>query len=182
MPVAIMGNASAAAAGLPCTTARERDAFERYVWQLRSDLYRYALWLCGDASVAEDALQEALIRAWRSWDALRDEGAVKSWLCTIVRRECARVFERKRLCTRDIDELTEAEERLIATEDTDMAEAELRRAIAALDETYRQPLILQVLMGYTVTEIASIVGIKPGAVLTRLCRARQKLISGLETA
>jgi RNA polymerase sigma-70 factor (ECF subfamily) len=153
---------------------RARSEFERHALEHRADLYRFAFWFTGDPSVAEDAVQEALLRAWQAWNGLRDASAVKSWLLTIVRRECARVYERKRHATTDIDEWTAAEQYLIAAED-DTEIRDVRRAILRLDETYREPLILQVLMGYSTEEIAQMIGIKRGAVLTRLCRARQKL-------
>ena len=181
MQAGATGNASAAAelrlaAYEPRNEGSDRRDFEQCAKDLRPDLYRYAVWISGDRSVAEDAVQEALIRAWRSWDSLKADGAVKSWLRTIVRRECARLFERKRLPTRNIDELTDAESNLMVTAEDTAAAAELRRAISALEETYREPLVLQLLMGYSAAEIAGIMGIKPGAVLTRLHRARQKLI------
>lgn len=160
--------------------AADRGSFECCAGELRADLHRYAAWLCGgDNGLAEDAVQEALIRAWRSWGTLKERGAVKAWLRTIVRRECARFFERKRPTTRSFDELAETDLSQIAGAEDDTAAADLQRAVVALDEKYREPLMLQVLMGYSVTEIASIVGVKPGAVLTRLCRARRKLLSGL---
>jgi RNA polymerase sigma-70 factor (ECF subfamily) len=52
---------------------------------------------------------------------------------------------------------------------------EVRAAIFALPQEYREPLVLQVLMGYTTAEIATHLGLTSGAVLTRLCRARQRL-------
>ena len=52
---------------------------------------------------------------------------------------------------------------------------DLRDAIYELDDDYREPLVLQVLMGYSTNEIAELMGLKQGAVLTRLHRARQKL-------
>lgn len=159
-----------------------KRSFQRCVSAFRPDLYRYALWLTGDPSIADDAVQEALIRGWRSWHKLKDPSAAKPWLCTIVRRESARLFERKRLVTRDIDALTDAEQHLIATADDEPELVELRRAIFALDPLYREPLVLQVLMGHSAAEIAAIIGIKQGAVLTRLCRARQKLAAHLKPA
>ena len=159
-----------------------RCSFEHCARIHRANLYRYAFWLCGDRNAAEDAVQEALIRAWRSWSKLEDKGAVKAWLCTIVRRECARMFQRKQPVMRDLNELADAEQGVTAMAEEAAATAELRRAIAALDDTYREPLVLQVLMGYTAAEIAGILGVKPGAVLTRLHRTRQKLSAGLEAA
>jgi DNA-directed RNA polymerase specialized sigma24 family protein len=66
---------------------------------LRPQLYRFAFWLARDRQVAEDVLQEAYLRAWTSRESLEAEGALKGWLLTIVRREHARLYERKRLPT-----------------------------------------------------------------------------------
>ena len=138
------------------------------------DMYRYAAWLSRDKAIAEDVVQEALLRAWKSLDALRDETSAKPWLLTIVRRENARYFERKRLETVDIDNLTASQAALLAVED-DKELDDMRQAIYELDDDYREPLVLQVLMGYSTIEIAEQMELKQGAVLTRLHRARAKL-------
>jgi RNA polymerase sigma-70 factor (ECF subfamily) len=142
-------------------------------------LYRYAAWLCRDPGIAEEVVQESLLRAWKSLDALREDSAAKSWLLTIVRRENARYFERKRLETVDIDSLTPSQSAMLAeTEDPNIAE--MREALYRLEDDYREPLVLQVLMGHSTKEIAELMGIKPGAVLTRLHRARIKLKEEVE--
>ncbi len=149
--------------------------FERLVAPWRDDLYRYAFWLSRDPQLADDVVQEAMLRAFRSLDSLKEEAVVKTWLLTIVRREHARVYERKRLETRDIDELTAAESALIATSDDSDVE-DMRQAIFRLADDYREPLVLQVMMGLSTAEIAEALEIKQGAVLTRLHRARKKLV------
>lgn len=151
-----------------------RRKFDQIVAVYHQDMYRYAVWLSRDRSVAEEVVQEALLRAWKSLEALRDPEAAKSWLLTIVRRENARYFERKRLETVDIDDLAPAQQALIA-ESPDEQVAEMRAAIFELEDDYREPLVLQVLMGYSTKEIARQMGLKQGAVLTRLHRARHKL-------
>ena len=155
-----------------------RLKFDRLIAPWRDDLFRYAFWLSRDPDLAQDIVQDALLRAWRSIDSLRDEGAVKTWLLTIVRREHARVYERKRLETKDIDGLTMAENALIAVgHDTDVDD--MRRALFNLESDYREPLVLQVLLGFSTQEIADLMGIKTGAVLTRLHRARKKLVDNV---
>ncbi len=148
--------------------------FDRIVAVFYADMYRYAAWLCRDKSIAEDVVQEALLRAWKSLDALREDAAAKQWLLTIVRRENARYFERRRLETVDIDNLTASQSALLAETPNDELD-ELREAIYGLEDDYREPLVLQVLMGYSTNEIAELMGLKQGAVLTRLHRARLKL-------
>ena len=148
--------------------------FERLVAPWRDDLYRYAFWLCRDPQLADDVVQEAMLRAFRSLDSLKEEAVVKTWLLTIVRREHARVYERKRLETRDIDDLSAVESALIATSDDSDVE-DMRQAIFRLADEYREPLVLQVMMGLSTSEIAEALEIKQGAVLTRLHRARKKL-------
>ncbi len=151
-----------------------RQRFDRLVAVYYMDMFRYAAWLCRDRSIAEEVVQEALLRAWKSLDALRDAEAAKQWLLTIVRRENARYFERRRLETVDIDNLTASQSALLAEAPNEELN-DLREAIYGLDDDYREPLVLQVLMGYSTREIAELMGLKQGAVLTRLHRARLKL-------
>jgi RNA polymerase sigma-70 factor (ECF subfamily) len=141
---------------------------------LRPDLLRFAWWLGRDRSLAEDVVQESLLRAWKSFDSLADEGKARSWLLTIVRRELARSFEKKRPEVADVDALVAAESAMLAAPEDERVE-EMRSAIFKLDEDYREPLVLQVLLGYSTQEIADLMGMRQGAVLTRLFHARARL-------
>jgi len=163
------------------TAAARRQRFDQIVGVFHQDMYRYAAWLSRDKTIAEDVVQEALLRAWKSLDALRDDAAAKPWLLTIVRRENARYFERKRLETVDIDNLTASQAALLAEEPNDELD-DMRQAIYELDDDYREPLVLQVLMGFSTNEIGEQMGLKQGAVLTRLHRARAKLREQMVTA
>jgi RNA polymerase sigma-70 factor (ECF subfamily) len=154
--------------------ADRKQRFDRIVTDFYPDMYRYAAWLSRDRATAEDVVQEALLRAWKSLDALREDSAAKPWLLTIVRRENARYFERRRLETVDIDNLTASQSALLAESPNEQL-GQLREAIFELDDDYREPLVLQVLMGYSTSEIGEVMGLQQGAVLTRLHRARQKL-------
>src|SRR5918993_887109 len=91
-----------------------RRQFDELCGPFRMDLYRFLFWLCHDRALAEDVMQETLLRAWRSFDSLADRKAAKPWLLTIARRELARVFERKRFPTVDIDAANEAQHEALA--------------------------------------------------------------------
>ncbi len=136
-----------------------------------ADLYRYAFWLCRDRFVAEELVQETFARAWKNWDSLEDPAAVKPWLITILRNEHARLYERKRLDYTDDD----PQELDLLSAIQAGAHLELEQLVEALPETYREPLVLQVLGGYECREIAEMLGTTEGAVMTRLTRARQAL-------
>ena len=157
-----------------------RRRFDELVGVFQQDMYRYAAWLSRDRTVAEDVVQESLLRAWKSLDSLRDDAAAKHWLLTIVRRENARYFERRRLETVDVDNLTPSQEALLADK-PDHELDDMREAIYRLDDDYREPLVLQVLMGYSTNEIAELMGLKQGAILTRLHRARLKLKESVQS-
>lgn len=157
------------------SAADERRQFEVLCQPLRADVLRFLFWLCRDRALAEDILQETLLRAWRSMASLKDRGAVKPWLLTIARRELARVFERKRLDGVDIDTLDEDELAATQSLEVDQEVNDMRRAILRLDSTYREPLVLQILFGYSTEEIANQMQLTVSAALTRLYRARQKL-------
>jgi RNA polymerase sigma-70 factor (ECF subfamily) len=157
--------------------------FTRHLEMLRPDLLRFAYWLARDREVAEDVVQETLIRAWKSREELKDPAATRPWLFTIVRREHARLYERKRLPTVDVDEVEALGDPALAS-DGDAGLDDLRRAIMLLPDEYREPLVLQVLGGLSTTEIAAELELTQPAVLTRLFRARNRLrvIYGLAAA
>lgn len=150
------------------------DAFGRLLETLRPDLLRFAYWLARDRSIAEDVVQESMLRAWRARAELKDPAASRHWLLTIVRREHARLYERRRLETIDLDAVVAREDGLLAAPaEADLVE--LRAAILRLPHEYREPLVLQVLGGFSTAEIARELGLSTSAVLTRLFRARNRL-------
>ena len=151
--------------------------FESLAARYWRDLYNYAYRLSGNRHTAEDLVQESLSRAWRSVDKLQNQGAAKSWLYTILRRENARRFERYQPVRSDL-----APEEIGAkrkTYDTSTEAFVLRRAIRELPPEYREPLILQVIHGYSQQEIADRLDLTSAGVGTRLFRARQKLRAAL---
>jgi RNA polymerase sigma-70 factor (ECF subfamily) len=148
-----------------------KKQFEQTVRAYSGDLYRFAYGLCRDRFVAEDLVQQTFERAWKNWKSLRDFVAVKSWLLTILRREHARLYERKQLDTTEED----LETLEVFSSHLPNSHVELEQFVGALPLSYRAPLLLQVLGGFSCSEIAGILDISEGAVMTRLTRARQML-------
>jgi|TARA_B110000196_G_C20890927_1_gene541245 RNA polymerase sigma-70 factor (ECF subfamily) len=116
-------------------------------------LYKYVYSLSKDKASAGDLVQKIFLRAWRFFDSLKDENAAKSWLTKILRRENARKYERKQFQYSDVEMDS------IATEsagfDTRPEVLALSYALKQLPTKYREPLILQVLEGYTLEDIAT---------------------------
>ena len=102
---------------------------------------------------------------------LREPESAKPWLIAILRNERARMFARKQIPVSDEDvhelELPEASN---VVDNLDMKQRLERLALP-----YREPLLLQVLGGFSCAEIASMLGTSEGAIMTRLTRARQAL-------
>ncbi len=146
-------------------------AFEMAIRAYSPDLYRFAFWLCRNRWQAQDLVQEAFAAAWKAKESLRDQSAVKAWLFAILRNEHARVHQRKQLQTEDVelDGLGQA------AGESGYERVELEECLRALPENYRQPLLLQVLGGFSCREIAQMMNISEQNVMTRLTRSRQML-------
>ncbi len=154
--------------------------FDALVNAYTADLYRYGFWLCRNQAQAEDLVQETFMRAWKGLHGLKDSKASKAWLFTILRREHARHYSRPSLDLVSMDEMDYESQHFAAPAGDGAAEIEFTQALDALPQDYREPLLLQALGGYSCEEIANIMEIKSGAVMTRLFRARQKLRKSLE--
>ncbi|MFQ2769245.1 sigma-70 family RNA polymerase sigma factor [Aeromonas caviae] len=161
--------------------ADKQTKYEALVHALHGDIYRYAYWLCRDPQIAEDLVQETFLRAWKAIDTLLDDKAAKAWLITILRRENARRFERKQFDLVDLDEHPLRDQGVLPSEQ-EMEHEWLRRHIARLPAEYQEPLLLQVLGGFSGEEIAEQLGLNKHTVMTRLFRARNQIKEAMESA
>lgn len=120
----------------------------------------------------EDALQNALLRAWEKRSTLREERYFRTWLTRILINSCKETLRRQRRESPSAD-FPEA----AAPQGGDPA---LWESLRTLDEKYRVIVVLHYRDGYSVREIASILRVPESTVKTRLFRARQQLKSLLE--
>lgn len=143
--------------------------------------------MCGDANLAEDAAQEAFIRAWQHLPGYRPRSAFRNWLYRIATNAALDVLRRQRE-TVDIDALPLAtseagpEAAAVNAEQRD----QVRQAVLALPPASRSVLVLREYEGLAYREIAETLGIPIGTVMSRLSYARkhlrQSLASYLEVA
>lgn len=161
------------------TESERKLRFEKLAREYATDLYRYAMWICGNDALAKDLVQETFLRAWRAIGSLKSDKAAKSWLITILRREYARTFERKVPKFTDIDSVVVADEEELDPADR-LERKLLRKGMASLPKKYREPILLQVVMGFSCKEIAGQLGVSKSAVMTQLFRAREMLKSNLQ--
>ena len=151
--------------------ARSSSHFDQAVRAYSAELYHFALWITRDRHRAEDVVQEALTRAWRSWTHLKDESARRGWLYAIVRNEAYREMRGgKREAELDEEALAQ-----IADERDFTRGVELRQIMERLPQRLMEPLVMQNVGGLSCEEIAHVLGVSVGAAMTRISRARSAL-------
>lgn len=150
--------------------------------QSRASLYRLAFMWCHDPALADDLTQEALVKALRHAGQLRDPARLRAWLYGIL-ANCWRDHLRARKPSEDIDSI---EEQLLADSDTPelaASQAQLalrvRAAVARLPIGQREVLALVDLEECSYAEVAQILDIPIGTVMSRLCRGRAALRAAL---
>jgi RNA polymerase sigma-70 factor (ECF subfamily) len=152
----------------------DRDAFAQLVRRHRDRLWAVALRTIGDREDAADALQEALISAYRSAHRFRGDSAVTTWLHRIVVNACLDRVRRRNV--RPTVPLPETEPLPVAPVDSDTA-LDVRAALAQLPVEQRAALVLVDVQGYSVAEAATILDVAEGTVKSRCARGRARLAS-----
>ena len=172
---------------------RERERFGRLMLPHLDAAYGLARWLTRNDELAEDAVQEAYLRALRFFGSMRGEDG-KPWLLKIVRNACYEMLEREQLPgqVEEFDEQSHREDNAAAgvvvvlpvnpeAAAIERADSQMvRDGLAALPRDFREALVLREIEGCTYKEIAAIVGAPIGTVMSRLSRAR-RLLQGILT-
>lgn len=164
--------------------ADRRAAFEKEALVHLDALYRVGLRLTGNASDADDLVQETMLKAYRSWDQYQPGTNAKGWLLTILRNSFINEYRRRTRHpeTVDVDTIEPfAVFQDIQEDDPQGAffdkivDDEVLRAIDGLPEAFRETVVLSDVEGMSYQEIGKILGIPVGTVKSRLFRARQML-------
>lgn len=160
----------------------DKDAYTRLVEVYQTPVYNLAYRMLGNAQEAEDAAQEAFIRAYtrlRTYDPTRK---FASWLLSITSHYCIDCLRRRRSNVVSLEELPpwqgvvserpRPEERLIENQKRDAVQA----LLSALPPQYRAPVVLHYWYDFSYQEIAEMMNLTESAVKSRLHRAREKLV------
>jgi RNA polymerase sigma-70 factor (ECF subfamily) len=150
-----------------------------------NDVYTLARYLLHDAADAEDAAQECYLRALRHFDTFRGP-AMKPWLFAILRNICNGEFARRSGLLRAIESKTDEDKDAVplwqepqVSQEAEMLrqwDAEtIRRLVAELPDPFREALVLREISDLSYREIADVVGVPVGTVMSRLARARSML-------
>jgi RNA polymerase sigma-70 factor (ECF subfamily) len=152
------------------------------------DAYNLALWLTGNRADAEDAVQDASLRALRAINSYGG-GSARAWMLSIVRNAAYSLLRKNRpgavVTVEDLEAVEIASAKPYGQDD-DTPEAALiartdaeclRAAIAALPTPFRETLVLREINGLDYREIAEVTEVPIGTVMSRLARARGRLIA-----
>lgn len=169
-----------------------RERYDTLVLPHLDRLLAFARRRANDDAEAEDAVQEACVRAWCGFADLRDAAKVRPWLYRILRGvlsdTCERETRRRHLVS--ITRLEDAHEAVVAADDGDAVFSEVaaritgdvvRAALGAIPEDFAAPVELHDIDGFKYHEIAAILGIPIGTVMSRISRGR-RLLAGAITA
>jgi RNA polymerase sigma-70 factor, ECF subfamily len=141
-----------------------------------ANLRAFAVSLCGSVSVADDLVQETLLRAWSKWDKFQPGTSLRAWLFTILRN----IYYSN--CRKSVREVQDSDgvyaQRLVVpgNQESHVDLEDFRKALKRLPAEQREVLILVGACGVSYEEAATICSVEVGTIKSRLSRARTQLV------
>lgn len=150
------------------------NAFADGVRELTDTAFAVAYLILGNSADCEDAMSEAILRAYQGRGKLKKRDSFRAWFLQILRREAYNVLRRRRRVS-PVEDLPEEE---VPTPDS-AGRLDLAAALSRLTDDQRTALLLQQ-EGYELSEIGDILGVPVGTVKSRISRAKQTMRTILE--
>lgn len=157
-------------------TARQgdSDAFALLLEPLLDPAYRLAAVMLADRGAAEDAVQEASVKAWRKLPGFNGGAeSIRSWFLSIVANECRMTRRRRWWSVVKLADVPRSER------DVHASDSDLHRALLKLSLEERLPLVLHFYLDLSLDEVARTLGVSESATRSRIYRAAKKLRAGL---
>ena len=157
------------------------DRFHACVLPYLDAAHNLARYLLRDAHEAEDAVQDAFLRAIRHFDGFRGADG-RAWLLAIVRNTCLTRLRGRRSGGESVefDEEVHTVEGSTPGSEADLARMAVREGLERLPVEFREVLVLRELEGLSYKEIAQVSGVPIGTVMSRLARGRKHLLLALQ--
>jgi RNA polymerase sigma-70 factor (ECF subfamily) len=153
----------------------DRQAFTELVYRHREGVFRFVYRMCGDIQSADEAAQEAFIRAWQKLASYKPQYPFRNWIYSIAAHAAQDEFRREPP-TVDLDTLEISDGKLPEAEAEDHERARIvRKAVLELPAASRAVLVLREYEGLSYQEISSVLSIPVGTVMSRLSYARSLL-------
>ena|SRR5256885_608365 len=150
--------------------------FEEAVGPLISRGFALAVTMLNDRMTAEDALQEAYIKAWKKLPSLRDRSAIEPWFLSIVANQCRSIRRNRWWSVLKVPDLRRKELR----EDSRVDALDLEHALDKLNREERLVLLLHFYMDMTFEQVGRVVGISMSAARARTYRALDRLRADMQ--
>jgi RNA polymerase sigma-70 factor (ECF subfamily) len=152
----------------------DADSFAALLEPLLDPAFRLAAVMLADRSAAEDAVQEASIKAWRKLKQLRgDQSSLRPWFLAIVANECRMARRTRWWSVLRLPDITRSEQ------DPEPGNSDLHSALLRLRADERLPLVLHFYLDLPLDEVARILSISPAAAKSRIYRAARRVRSDL---
>jgi len=159
------------------------DDLHRLVVEHGDAIYRLALSVVRDSSLAEDVAQETLVKAWLALPSFRGDSSLRSWLLRITHNTAISTLRRRRAVVLDPHDLPEEQSRVERSVESrvqgEVVMDQFVEALDLLDELSRSIVVLRELEGLSYEEISDVLGVPMPTVKTRLLRARRRLGNAL---
>lgn len=153
-----------------------RDELVTHLGVLRA----FALSLCRDGTLADDLVQETVMKEWKSIGKFETGTNMRAWLFTILRNTYYTTYTKSRREVADVDGILSGKLSVKPDHDGRLAYADFMGAFEKLPDDQREALTLVGASGFTYDEAAEMCGVAPGTMKSRVNRARQKLIELLD--